>query len=681
MAVPHPPRPMSPSPPPPPQNNSTTTTQPTKRDLRRTRIADRLQNMIDTFSTHQHAHYRAQLQAVQVDMTLVLRADPYDAQPLMDSGEDVGALVEGMLSAASMGDEGAQRDYLALAGKRYGEFAAEVNDELEKRDADLTALHNSYHSSIAALDRLTQQKLHQAEEEHKALSSTIRNRLHTTITKKRQVLLRDKDQLDIGDANALLLHPNQFSINNPSSPGGIAGQNWKTRHLRHRAASPGAGDLGENGKRKRKLAVLEGEDAGNESSAPAHPVFRAPLPDSLGGGRSPFKDARKENGYTQFEAPAYSLERIFTDKELALASATAQQATYRHFNQPQLGTTAQPTQADGAAASTTADTSVDGEILPDPGLDGDETTGGIRATTEAGGGATGTPPPASAPEMDRTASQQTHQHQVLTRGTLRANPLAALSDLANVAAAAASSSSASGLNLLGLAAQRENPFAPVLPAYTAIARSEKSGAPAPAGVGIVDVEGDLEMIRRAGAASTSSTSASQQDGALLDAGLDQNTTAAAAAAAEDSARTLRTQLLDQALGTPSTGLPPFRPALSDLGPATVGPRVERPAAWGFAQLQGITSGDQLNGSGNGNGKGRVEGALTGFGGQLPRSLGGSVVGGSLAAVLGAGGVGGGGGEGMSRVSSAQGSELGGEVSVPGSGSGRRRRRGGGAAMM
>ncbi|KAK4569432.1 hypothetical protein LTR86_003195 [Recurvomyces mirabilis] len=675
MAVPHPP--MSPSPPPHANYPNTTTTQPTKRDLRRTRIADRLQNMIDTFSTHQHAHYRAQLQAVQVDMTLVLRADPYDGQPLMDSGEDVGALVEGMLGAGSIGDEGAQRDYLALAGKRYGEFAGEVNDELEKRDADLTALHHSYHSSIAALDRLTQQKLHQAEEEHKALSSTIRNRLHTTITKKRQVLLRDKDQLDIGDSNALLLHPNQFTINNPSSPGGIAGQNRKTRHLRHRAASPSAGDLGENGKRKRKMAALEGEDAGNESSAPGHPVFRAPLPDSLGGGRSPFKDARKENGYTQFEAPAYSLERIFTDKELALASATAQQATYRYFNQPQLGTTAQPTQANGVAASTTADTSVDGEILPDAGLDGDETTGGIRATTETAGGATGTPPPASAPEMDRTASQQTHQqHQVLTRGTLRANPLAALSDLANVAAAAAFSSSGSGLNLLGLAAQRENPFAPVLPAYTAIARSEKSGAPAPAGVGIVDVEGDLDMIRRAGAGSISSSSVSQQDGALLDAGLDQNTTTAVAAA-EDAARTLRTQLLDQALGTPSTGLPPFRPALSDLGPATVGPRVERPAAWGFAQLHGIAApGDQLggNGIGIGGGKGRVEGGLTGFGGQMPRSLGGSVVGGSLAAALGAGG------EGMSRVSSAQGSEFGGEIPMPGSGSGRRRRGGRGGAM-
>lgn len=86
--------------------------------------------------------------------------------------------------------------------------------------------------------------MHQAEEEHKALASQIRQRLITTISKRRQQLLRDKEQLDIADNNAMLLNPNQFSINNPGSPGG--GQNRKTRHLRHRAISPSGGD--ENGK-------------------------------------------------------------------------------------------------------------------------------------------------------------------------------------------------------------------------------------------------------------------------------------------------------------------------------------------------------------------------------------------------------------------------------------------------
>ena len=74
------------------------------------------------------------------------------------------------------------------------------------------------------------------------------------------------------------------------------------------------------------------EDDGNESPAPnsrplpAQDVFRS---------RSPFREAREKNVYTQYEAPAYSLERIFTEKELALATDTAKLATWRYFNQPQ----------------------------------------------------------------------------------------------------------------------------------------------------------------------------------------------------------------------------------------------------------------------------------------------------------------------------------------------------------
>ena len=85
---------------------------------------------------------------------------------------------------------------------------------------------------MSEVDRLTQQKIHQAEGEHKALASTIRQRLVATITKRRQQLLRDKEQLDIADSSALLLHPSQFSINIPGSPS-AGGQNRKTRHLRH----------------------------------------------------------------------------------------------------------------------------------------------------------------------------------------------------------------------------------------------------------------------------------------------------------------------------------------------------------------------------------------------------------------------------------------------------------------
>ena len=105
--------------------------------------------MIDSFSSNQHQHYRAQLQAVQADMTLILRADPYStnladsaAGMLEDGGEEIRTLVESM-GAQLPNDELAQRDYWAMAGSRYKEFVRQVNDLAEERDAELTALHVS----------------------------------------------------------------------------------------------------------------------------------------------------------------------------------------------------------------------------------------------------------------------------------------------------------------------------------------------------------------------------------------------------------------------------------------------------------------------------------------------------------------------------------------------------------
>lgn len=128
----------------------------TKRDIRRNRIMERLQTMIDSFSGNQHQHYRAQLQAVQVDMTLILRADPYaqigDAEGgnggmLDDSGEEIRQMVES-IGAQVPDDEAAKRDYWAVAGNRYKEFVRQVNDCVEQRDAELTALHVSLRSEI-----------------------------------------------------------------------------------------------------------------------------------------------------------------------------------------------------------------------------------------------------------------------------------------------------------------------------------------------------------------------------------------------------------------------------------------------------------------------------------------------------------------------------------------------------
>ena len=123
-----------------------------KRDVRRDRIMDKLKLMVDGFAANQDQHYRAQLQGVQVDMTLVLRADPYGSdEPLGESHEEIRELVEQVMQPDAQGqggitlasDEDVQTDFWATAGKRYGEFARDVNDSIEQRDADLTLLHVS----------------------------------------------------------------------------------------------------------------------------------------------------------------------------------------------------------------------------------------------------------------------------------------------------------------------------------------------------------------------------------------------------------------------------------------------------------------------------------------------------------------------------------------------------------
>lgn len=391
----------------------------------------------------------------------------------------------------------------------------------------------------------------------------------------------------------MLLHPNHFSIgNNPGSPSqnGTEVNKRATRVLRHHRGGSPAAETTENGKKKRKLNQADDEQAGNESPMPA-----------LHGGRSPHKNSRKEREYAQFEAPAYSMETLFTEKELAMATDTAKVATYKYFHQPQ------QVQEQGSGTNGTAVPSVDGEIVESGEVVPDQ-----DMVDAAGLGGNSPPPSQAAPEMERTAS-----HQVLTRGGARANPLAALSDLANAAAAASSTAPVI----------RENPFTPVAPPYHAVTRSEKSGAPAPPPVSSLDMENDFEMMRRAGA-DDYGQGEDEMDGDPMRA---------------DDARQTRDQLLDQALGISSVQAPYRLPQLETGPGAMIGRGVDREPRTGFAPLLPIVS--------------VVESRLKANAGLgLP---------GSMAAALGRLG-----GEPMSRTTSAGGASELGEASGPGKRGGR-----------
>ena len=171
-----------------------------------------------------------------------------------------------------------------------------------------------------------QYKIRFAEEEHRILAGTLRERLIQNIGHKKARLMREKEQLDIADSNALLLHPSQFSITNPASPGG-AHSNRKTRNTRQRPGDVddlgGAYSVGDGGARKRRKPGPEEQDT--DSPGPK------PRITDIGNGSPHRGDGRARLVAAQMNAPLYSVERLFTEKELAFSLNAAAVATTQYF--------------------------------------------------------------------------------------------------------------------------------------------------------------------------------------------------------------------------------------------------------------------------------------------------------------------------------------------------------------
>ncbi|KAI9846149.1 MAG: hypothetical protein M1838_001385 [Thelocarpon superellum] len=384
-----------------------------KRDKRRGALSDKLNELTASFSQNRDMHYRQQLQSLQVDMNLVMRADPYADSPLDDSGEDIASLVAASMggiphasfNGGGFGLAGNRRldpDTAPLAGRWYAQFVEEANNAAEERDAALTMLEHKHERSLHELHATNRYKMQLAQEEHRQLSRTLRERLIQTIAQKKSRLMREKEQLDIADSNALLLHPSQFSITNPASPGGVP-NNRKTRHSRQRpgeADDVGAGFSGGDGSQKRKRKA--GGDM-EDGDGPV-PVGRA----MEGGTASPFRDARARLTATQVEAPLYSVERLFTEKELAMHLNHAHVAAHNFFADLKA-------QANGTA---------DGPMVK---ADDDDAVGlGDAATAPEGEAEEETA--LAAPEMERGANQSHHATRSTRNGAT--SSLALLGDVA-----------------------------------------------------------------------------------------------------------------------------------------------------------------------------------------------------------------------------------------------------------
>jgi hypothetical protein len=303
-----------------------------KRDKRRTNLANRLAEITAQFSDNRDVHYRNQLQALQIDINLIGEANAQGDMPLPDSPGAIDKLVRDNLQKNLMKAIGA--NVPLRAGRVYADFAKEINDAMEEKDAML-AMHKVclLHSSLdiedctnwyqrdfeVKLSELTadyayRQKL--ASNEYHALSTTLRDRLINSITSKKNRLAKDNASLELGEnSNSLLLHPSQFGVANPASPGGLIGK----RATRHRRDVDDLPSFTESNKRKRK----------------AHDSDESPAPtrQRIDNGNSTPIWLAEQNALkaVQVDSALYSVEKLFTEKELAMTYNAAALAAHSYM--------------------------------------------------------------------------------------------------------------------------------------------------------------------------------------------------------------------------------------------------------------------------------------------------------------------------------------------------------------
>lgn len=120
-----------------------------KRDKRRTMLADRLEEITKAFSQNRDMHYREQLQAIQIDMNLIMEADPHSKALLPDDPRVIDELV---LENVKVVRKTSDPVIPPRAGRMYADFAKEINDAMEERDTNLTS-HKVRHLSKSLLSR------------------------------------------------------------------------------------------------------------------------------------------------------------------------------------------------------------------------------------------------------------------------------------------------------------------------------------------------------------------------------------------------------------------------------------------------------------------------------------------------------------------------------------------------
>lgn len=335
-----------------------------KRDKRRQMLADRLATLSERMAKDRDQAFREQLQKIQIDTSLVMRVDPYVDRPLDNFEEDQRKLQQA--NGDPDGHLGGPRSLLEMAGPKFPQWMETVQDLVEQRDYALTKYKVSHfgsrlwcacrwltYSSQFDFEKKTSEiinthayKVETANREYRALSQTLRDRLFNAIQSKKFRLNKEKDAFEISDASALLLHPNQFSITNPASPGGTHSK--RTTRLRREVD-----DMPSMDGRKRKRNNNNNDDDG--SPAPPRRTLDPNNTTLL------WQTDRLVNRKTT--GPIYSIDKLFTDKELSMTYNAAAVGAHKYMltHKPRLDEQGRPVSSPDGSESGGVDNNEDQE--------------------------------------------------------------------------------------------------------------------------------------------------------------------------------------------------------------------------------------------------------------------------------------------------------------------------------
>jgi len=120
-----------------------------KQDKRRNLLSERLNAIGVHFARDRDSFYRTQLQSLQLAINYINNTDLYKSEPLNDNPNDVfeelsAAVADNAQRVAQAGARVNMHEVPAGSDMRVAAFIKEINDAMETRDANLTAIAVSY---------------------------------------------------------------------------------------------------------------------------------------------------------------------------------------------------------------------------------------------------------------------------------------------------------------------------------------------------------------------------------------------------------------------------------------------------------------------------------------------------------------------------------------------------------